>query len=50
VLVEQFEEQAGEIRFAALSETARDVVDLLDLRQYLKIHATEEDAITDLAA
>src|SRR5690349_16390190 len=50
VLVEQFEEQAGAIRFAALSETARDVVDLLDLRQYLKIHASEEDAVTDLAA
>ena len=45
VLVEQFAEQAGKIHFAALSEPVRTVVDLLDMSQYLPIHATVEDAV-----
>jgi anti-anti-sigma factor len=50
MLVEQFQEQAGVVHFAALSEPARSVVELLDLTAYLAIHATEEDAVTALAA
>ncbi|HKQ58058.1 MAG TPA: STAS domain-containing protein [Candidatus Eisenbacteria bacterium] len=50
VLVEQFQEQAGEVRFAELSATAKSVVALLDLGQYLNIHATEEQAVDALAA
>jgi len=50
VLVEQFQEQAGVVRFAALSEPARAVVELLDLGQYLTIHATEEEALAAIDA
>jgi anti-sigma B factor antagonist len=50
VLVEQFQEQAGEVRFAALSESAKGVIALLDLGQYLTIHATEDQAVAALAA
>lgn len=50
VLVEQFQEQAGAVHFAALSHTAKDVIDLLDLGQYLPIHATEVEALAALEA
>ena len=50
VLVEQFQEQAGAVHFAELSESARAVVELLDLGEYLIIHATESEALTALAA
>jgi len=50
VLVEQFQEQAGAVHFAALSESARSVVDLLDLGDYLTIHPTEDEAVASLAA
>jgi len=50
VLVEQFQEQGGAVHFAALSTTARDVIDLLDLGQYLPIHATEAEAMAALEA
>jgi anti-sigma B factor antagonist len=48
VLVEQFQEQDGVIRFAALSDSARSVVELLDLDDYLSIHPTEEEAVAAL--
>ena len=47
-LVEQFQEQGGVVHFAALSEPARAVIDLLDLSDYLSIHATEQDALAVL--
>lgn len=50
VLVEQFQEQAGSVRFAALSDAAASVVELLDLGQYLTMHATEDEAVAALAA
>ena len=50
VLVEQFQEQAGEVRFACVSVSAQAVMDLLDLGGYLPIHATEEDALLAMAA
>jgi anti-anti-sigma factor len=50
VLVEQFQEQAGAVHFAALSHNAQDVIDLLDLGQYLPIHATEAEAFAALEA
>src|SRR6185436_5949792 len=43
-LVEQFQEQAGAIHFAELSEDARAVIELLDLTPYLTIHDREDDA------
>ncbi len=49
-LVEQFQEQAGDVRFASLSASARTVVDLLDLGEYLSIHASEEEALAAMAA
>lgn len=45
VLVEQFEEQAGKVHFADLSEAVRSVVDLLDLGQHLPLHGTIDDAV-----
>lgn len=45
VLVEQFQEQAGKIRFAELSEAVRTVVDLLDLGPHLPVDATIDDAV-----
>jgi anti-sigma B factor antagonist len=50
VLVEQFQEQAGAVHFADLSESARSVVNLLDLGEYLIIHPTEDEAVAALAA
>lgn len=47
-LVEQFQEQAGQVHFVALSEASRAVVDLLDLESYLPIHATEDEALRAL--
>lgn len=47
-LVEQFQEQAGQVHFVALSEAARAVVDLLDLEPYMPIHATEEEGLRAL--
>ena len=44
VLTEQFQEQAGTVRFVALSEAARTVVELLDLDRHLNIGATEAEA------
>lgn len=49
-LVEQFQEQAGVVRFACLSEAARTVVDVLDLGDYLSIHASEQDALAAMEA
>lgn len=49
-LVEQFQEQAGAIHFAELSEDARAVIELLDLTAYLSIHDTEDTALTAIAA
>jgi anti-sigma B factor antagonist len=49
-LVEQFQEQAGELHFAALSLEARAVIDLLDLTTYLTIHEEEDEAISAIAA
>jgi anti-sigma B factor antagonist len=48
MLVEQFQEQAGDIHLVALSDSARAVVELLDLTQYLTIDATEEAALAAL--
>ena len=50
VLVDQFQEQAGQVRFACVSESARAVVDLLDLEEYLPIHGSEADALLAMAA
>lgn len=44
-LHEQFEERGRVARFAALSEEARVVIELLDLGPYLAIHATEDEAL-----
>jgi len=49
-LVEQFQEQAGTVHFAALSTEAQTVIDLLDLDSYLSIHASEAQAFTAMAA
>jgi len=49
-LVEQFQEQAGVVHLACLSEPARTVVDVLDLGEYLSIHASEEDALAAMEA
>ena len=50
LLSEQFQEQAGAVRFAALSDAARMVVELLDLDRFLKIDATEADALAVMEA
>lgn len=50
VLVEQFQEQAGAVHFAALSRAALDVIELPDLGQYLPIHVTEAEAFAALEA
>ena len=50
VLVEQFQQQAGAVQFAAMSPSARAVVDLLDLEDYLTVHESEDDAIRALEA
>jgi anti-anti-sigma factor len=50
MLAEQFQEQGGVIRFAALSPPAREVVRLLNLDRFLGIHETVEDALAKLAA
>ena len=50
VLVEQFQQQAGAVHFAAISESARSVVDLLDLEDYLPVHESEDDAFRALEA
>ena len=49
-LVEQFQEQAGELHFAELSVEARAVIDLLDLTPYLTLHDGEDEAISAIAA
>jgi anti-anti-sigma factor len=48
-LVEQFQDQAGSVRFAALSPAAQSVIDLLDLGGYLSIHADEAGAMSAMA-
>jgi len=50
VLVEQFQEQSGRVRFAAISAPARAVIDLLDLQSYLPVDETEADALRAMAA
>jgi stage II sporulation protein AA (anti-sigma F factor antagonist) len=45
VLVEQARERDGTLHLVALSDAARGVIDLLDLSQYLAIHASERDAL-----
>jgi len=42
-------ENSPPVRFAALSETAQAVVELLDLTQFLMLEATEESAVAALA-
>jgi anti-sigma B factor antagonist len=50
VLSERFREHAAGVRFAALSETARVVIDLLDLGRHLAIDTTVQDAVTAVEA
>jgi anti-sigma B factor antagonist len=50
VLSEQFQEQGGAVRFAALSASAASVVKLINLDRILGIDDTVEGALTRLAA
>ena len=50
ILVDQFQQQAGSVHFAAISDSARSVVDLLDLEAYLPVHDTEEEALRAMEA
>lgn len=50
VLVEQFQQQAGAVHFAEISNAARTVVDLLDLEAYLPVHDTEAAALQAMGA
>ena len=50
VVVEQFREQSGQVRFAAVSKATRTVVDLLDLQSYLPIDDDEDDALRAMGA
>ncbi len=49
-LVEQFREQGGRVRFAALSPAVDSVVKLLNLDRFLEIDPTESDALAALGA
>jgi len=48
VLVEQFQEQGGSVRFVSLSPAVDSVVKLLNLDRFLSIDLTESDALTAL--
>lgn len=48
VLVEQFQEQGGSVRFASLSPAVTSVVKLLNLDRFLSIDLTENDALAAL--
>lgn len=50
VLVEQFQEQGGSVRFASLSPAVDSVVKLLNLDRFLTIDRTENDALAALGA
>ena len=50
VLVEQFQEQGGSVRFAALSPAVDSVVKLLNLDRFLSIDSSETDALAALKA
>ncbi len=50
VLVEQFQEQGGSVRFASLSPAVTSVVKLLNLDRFLNIDLTESDALAALGA
>ncbi len=47
-LVEQFQEQAGRVRFAALSPSVDSVVKLLNLDRFLAIDSTEDESLAAL--
>lgn len=49
-LTEQFQEQAGALILAELSEQTRAVVDLLGLDKHLVIHASEAGALAAIQA
>ncbi len=49
-LAEQFHESGRSVRFVALSSAVDSVIRLLNLDQFLPIHATEHEAITALKA
>lgn len=49
IVVEQFHEQSGAVRLAALSPAVDSVVQLLSLGELLDIDATEDDAFAALA-
>jgi anti-anti-sigma factor len=48
VLVEQFQEQGGSVRFVSLSPAVDSVVKLLNLDRFLSIDLTENDALAAL--
>jgi len=48
ILVEQFQEQSGKVRLAALSPAAEAVVKLLSLDELLAIDRTEDEALEAL--
>ena len=48
VLVEQFQEQGGSVRFVSLSPAVDSVVKLLNLDRFFMIDATEDDALAAL--
>jgi anti-sigma B factor antagonist len=48
ILVEQFEEQSGAVRLAALSPAVEAVVRLLSLEELLSIDRTEDEALAAL--
>jgi anti-anti-sigma factor len=48
VLVEQFQEQGGSVRFVSLSPAVDSVVKLLNLDRFLNIDLTENDALAAL--
>lgn len=50
VVTEEFGEADLQIRFAALSSTVTSVIQLLNLGSFLGIHATEDEALTSMAA
>jgi anti-sigma B factor antagonist/stage II sporulation protein AA (anti-sigma F factor antagonist) len=50
VVTEEFGEAELQIRFAALSSTVDSVIQLLNLGSFLGIHATEDEALTSMAA
>jgi len=48
VLVEQFQEQGGSVRFASLSPAVDSVVKLLNLDRFLSIDPTENESLAAL--